>query len=213
MPKTMLIDNPLVLDPKASYTFRSYFELRFAPADILADLGCQLIRQPLSLPQAEWNIHDLKQKITSYLPYISLTSEDARKQSLVAPVLLELATTLQTTLEIEYPIVINQYLKGEMDYFLQKNNCLLVIEAKQSDLTHGFVQLAAELIGLNLWLAKRKGKEHWNKPLTGAVTTGDIWQFGIYDPSAQTVLQDTILYRLPTDLEAIAQILRGILDI
>lgn len=208
----MLVPHPLVLDPSASYTFRSYFELRFTPSDILADLGCHLLRQTLHLPQSPWDVTELKQKIAGYLPYISLTSEDARKQSLVAPVLLELAQTLQTPLEIEYPITINQYLRGEIDYFLQKGSCLLVVEAKQADLTRGFVQLAAELIALNLWLAKRQGKERLERPLIGAVTTGDIWQFGSYHPTMMTIIQDTNLYRVPADLETLAPTLKGILE-
>jgi hypothetical protein len=208
----MLVANPLVLDPTANYTFHSYFELRFAPADILADLGCTLVRRSLTLPQSAWSVAELQHKITSYLPYISLTSEDARKQSLVAPLLLELAQTLQTPLQIEYPIAVNHYLNGEMDYYLHRANSLLVVEAKQADLTRGFVQLAVELIALNLWLARRQGIPQLERSLLGAVTTGDIWQFGIYDPVDQVVTQDTNLYRVPADLEVLAQTLRGILE-
>ncbi len=35
---------PRVLDPKESYTFSKYFDLPYAPQDILADLGCTLER-------------------------------------------------------------------------------------------------------------------------------------------------------------------------
>lgn len=207
-----MIPHPLVLDLNASYTFRSYFELKFAPVDILADLGCHLVRRSLSLPRSPWSVAALKQRIVNYLPYINLTSEDARKQSLVAPVLLELAQTIQAPLQIEYPIFINQYLKGDLDYFLSQGDQLLVVEAKNADLTRGFVQLAAELIGLNLWLAKRQGRENLANPLVGAVTTGDIWQFGRYDPLAQEIAQDLTLYRLPDDIEVLAEILKAIVS-
>lgn len=46
----MLVDHPLVFDPSAS-NFHSYFELRFAPFDILADLGYTLKCDYLKLPQ------------------------------------------------------------------------------------------------------------------------------------------------------------------
>jgi hypothetical protein len=78
----MLVANPLLLDPAASYTFRSYFEMRFAPADILADLGCTLKRTPLTLPRSAWDTSALGQRIEAYLPYISLTSKSARRESL-----------------------------------------------------------------------------------------------------------------------------------
>ena len=87
----MLIDNPLVLDAGSSYTFRSYFEMRFAPADILADLGCTFKQEPLNLPQGDWHVPDLKERIERSLPYVSLTSESARQQIMVAPLLIELA--------------------------------------------------------------------------------------------------------------------------
>lgn len=56
----MLVSQPKVLDPNESYTFRNYFELKFAAIDILADLGCLLVRQPLDLPQSPWDVAELK---------------------------------------------------------------------------------------------------------------------------------------------------------
>lgn len=208
----MLAANPLLLDPAASYTFRSYFEMRFAPADILADLGCTLKRASLVLPHSDWDTHALRQRIEAYLPYISLTSESARRESLVAPILLELAQTIKTPLQIEYPLEVNQYLKGELDYYLNNQYNLIVVEAKNADLTRGATQLAVELIALNLWVAKRRGITSLAVPLTGAVTTGDIWQFSQYDPSQRQITQDLALYRIPEDLETLAQTLKGILE-
>jgi len=45
----------------------------------------------------------------------------------------------------------------------------------------------------------------------GAVTTGDIWQFGSFDRQNRGITQDLMLYRSPTDLEMLMQILVGIL--
>ncbi len=94
--------------------------MRYAPGDILADLGCELVRTDLSLPSSTWDIESLRQRLTGYLPYINLTSEDARKQALVGPLLLELAQLVQSPLQIEYLINVNQYLKGDLDYFIYK---------------------------------------------------------------------------------------------
>ncbi len=207
-----LVDHPLVLDLAASYTFHSYFEMRFAPADILADLGCTLKRDHLNLPQADLAMSsDLQQRITAYLPYVSLTSEAARREVLVAPLLLELATMTQTSLQIEYPIVVDQYLKGDIDYYLKTHQGLLVVEAKNADLTRGFVQLAVELIALYLWLGKRESQDPLPSTLIGAVTTGDIWQFGCYTPHDRQVIQDLTLYRVPDDLRSLTSRLQGVL--
>ena len=45
-------------------------------------------------------------------------------------------------MRIEYPLSINNQLKGNLDYLLHLNNNFLVIEAKNDDFTRGFTQLA-----------------------------------------------------------------------
>ncbi|MDZ8263723.1 hypothetical protein [Nostoc sp. ChiQUE01b] len=80
-----------------------------------------------------------------------------------------------------------------------------MVKAKQADLTRGFTQLATELIALDTWV------ESDEPILYGAVTTGDIWQFGSFDRQERKVSQDLMLYRVPTDLEILMQILVGIL--
>ncbi|MBD1214734.1 MAG: hypothetical protein H9534_18825, partial [Dolichospermum circinale Clear-D4] len=47
--------------------------------------------------------------------------------------------------------------------------------------------------------------------LYGAVTTGDIWQFGSFQRENKLITQDLMLYRVPTDLEILMQILVGTL--
>lgn len=52
-------------------------------------------------------------------------------------------------------------------------------------------------------------KKHF---LYGAITTGDIWQFGSFARAEKRITQDTMLYWLPTDLAQLMQILVGILQ-
>lgn len=86
-----------------------------------------------------------------------------------------------------------------------------MVEAKQADLTKGFVQLAVELIALQIWLAK---KELAVPPvLTGCVTTGDIWHFGQHILSDALIVQDLALYRVPEDLEELAALLKGVVTL
>ena len=51
---------------------------------------------------------------------------------------------------------------------------LLDIEAKRDDVESGFTQLLAELVAIDQW-------EKAPQPtlLVGAVSTGNLWQFGI----------------------------------
>jgi hypothetical protein len=206
----MLVTNPLILKSDASYTFHDYFKMKFAAKDILADLGCQLIRGTMDLPRSPWDVKPLQEDMVRYIPMISLDSEDARKQALISPLLLKLVLLLNIPMEIQYPIAVNQWLKGSLDYFLSNNeHNMIVIEAKNADMSRGFVQMAVELIALQLWLSRDR---EFDRPLFGAVTTGDAWQFGQYHPGDRTILQDVNLYTVPHQLTDVAAILKGILS-
>lgn len=203
------LQRPPILKANQSYTFRSYFLMKFAPADILRELGVTLTKATVDLPVASSvelsRLTDLRQRLEDGIARVSLTSEAARREVLIAPVLLEVAHIAEATVNIEYPIEVNQYLRGELDYYLQSQHNVLVVEAKQADLTRGFTQLAAELIALDSWV------ESDEPILYGAVTTGDIWQFGSFHRLHRVVTQDLMLYRVPTDLEVLMQILVAIL--
>ena len=200
---------PPILKPDEFYIFRRYFELRFAPADILRELGASLTRAEISLPappsEQLTRLPNLRQRLEEALTRVSLTSEAARREVLIAPILLEVAHISEATLNIEYPIEVDRYLRGDLDYYLQSQHNILVVEAKKADLTRGFTQLAVELIALDRWV------ESDDPILYGAVTTGDIWQFGSFDRQARKVTQDLMLYRVPTDLEVLMNILVKIL--
>jgi hypothetical protein len=199
---------PPILKPDETYTFRRYFELRFAPADILQELGVSLTRGTIDCPVSNNQISrlfNLKERLEEAIQRVSLTSEAARREVLIAPILLEVAHITESKINIEYPIEINQFLRGDLDYYLQSQHQVLVVEAKHADLTRGFTQLAVELIALDQWI---EGDE---PILYGAVTTGEIWQFGSFQRENKLITQDLILYRVPTDLEILMQILVGIL--
>jgi hypothetical protein len=200
---------PPILKPEETYTFRKYFDLRFAPADILRELDASLTKANISFPVSNYQnsrLTDLKQRLEEAITRVSLTSEAARREVLIAPILLEVAHITQAIINIEYPIEINQYLRGDLDYYLQSQHQILVVEAKQADLTRGFTQLAVELIAIDSWIESDEPK------LYGAVTTGDIWQFGSFQRDSRVVTQDLMLYRIPTDLQELMQILVGILN-
>jgi hypothetical protein len=200
---------PAILQPGQSYTFRQYFEMAYEPEDILAEFGYTLKRVPLSLPQSTINLdrlQNLKNRIQESLPYISLTSEAARRELLIAPLLLDIVHYTHAQLRIEYPLTVTEQLKGSLDYYLYSVGKLLVIEAKNADLTKGFTQLAVELIALDKWI---DGEQ---PILQGAVSTGDIWQFGILHREQKQIQQGLTLYRVPDDLEILVRVLVKILE-
>ena len=198
-----------ILQPGQSYTFRSYFEMPFEPEDILAEFGYALKRSPLNLPQSTTELDrltNLKSRIEESLPYISLTSEAARRELLIAPILLDVVHYTHAKLRIEYPLTVTDQLKGSLDYYLYADHKLLVVEAKNADLARGFTQLAVELIALDEW---RNSEE---PILQGAVSTGDIWQFGLLHREHKQITQDLNLYRVPADLEELLRILVASLE-
>ncbi len=198
-----------IIQPDQSYTFSDYFKLNFAPQDILAYFGVSLQRRSLTLPRYTGELDrltDLKARIEESLPRLSLTSEMARREFLIAPVLTDILHYTQATLNVEYPVAVSHQLKGSLDYLLQNHQTFLVIEAKNEDLERGFVQLAIELIALDQWL------ESDQPILQGAISTGTIWQFGQFDRTSRIITQDLNLYRVPADLADLIQILVSILE-
>ena len=81
----------------------------------------------------------------------------------------------------------------------------MIIEAKNADLARGFTQLAVELIALDQWTTSEE------PVLYGAVSTGDVWQFGRFHRKQRRIDQDLNLYRVPADLDDLFQILVGLL--
>ncbi|OCQ96696.1 hypothetical protein AMR42_02705 [Limnothrix sp. PR1529] len=198
-----------IIQPDRAYSFADYFKLNFAPQDILSYFNVALDRQLLTLPSYSGKLDrlgDLKSRILESLPRISLNSEMARREFLIAPVLMEVLHYTEATLNVEYPIAVSPQLKGSLDYLLETQTRFLVIEAKNEDLERGFLQLAIEMIALDRWLES-------DAPLLyGAVSTGTIWQFGLFDRTNSQVIQDLNLYRVPADLEALLPILVGVLS-
>ena len=197
-----------ILQPGASYSFRSYFELPNDTDEVLAEFAYSFTRARLQLPRSSRAIErlpDLRQQIEEILPYVTLNSEAAKREILIAPVLSRVAVVCRRILRIEYPLKINEQLQGTLDYLLQSTHSLVVVEAKRDDLTRGFTQLAVELIALSML-------EDAPETLYGVVTMGDVWVFGILERSARLVTRDIASYALPDDVEDLVRILVGILE-
>ena len=200
---------PPILDKTQSYTFSRYFELKADPEDVFAELGATFRKKALQLPTVSDSLDflpALEKRLSQTLELVDLTSEMARRETLIAPVLLEVCAQTHQQLKIEYAVDVSQWLRGSFDYFIPAAQNLLIIEAKQADLARGFVQLGAELIALDQWTRS-------DAPLLyGAITTGDAWKFGCFERASKTLWQDIGLYAVPSDLKQLVAILLGIIQ-
>lgn len=197
-----------ILQEGASYTFRSYFELPNDTDEILAEFGYSFTRERLQLPKTNRELKSLpqlQQQLEETIPYVTLSSEAAKREILIAPVLTRVAVTSRHLLRIEYPLKVSEQLQGNLDYFIQSERGLIVVEAKRDDLTRGFTQLAVELIALSM-------REESPEVLYGAVTIGEVWVFGKLERHSHLITRDISSYTLPDDLENLVRILVGILE-
>lgn len=194
-----------ILNLNQSYTFSRIFELKAEVDDLVAEFGYTLTRTRLSLPHYSGELdrlEDLRDRINEILPYVNLANEATRREILIAPLMTDLVHYTQAQLRIEYPLKVNEQLQGYLDYFLRAQKNLLVIEAKQEDLTNGFTQLAVELIALDRWTETTE-----QSVFLGAVTTGSIWQFGLLHRAQKLIEQGLNNYRVPEDIESVMRIL------
>lgn len=199
-----------VLDPKASYTFSKIFELKLIAKDLAQEFGYSLTRKRLDLPQYQGEldrIHDLQDRIEETLPYISLSTEAARREILISPVVIDLIHYTKAEMRIEYPIKVTNQLQGYLDYFFDSHHRFLIIEAKREDLDFGFTQLVAQLIALDQWLSDQP-TDH----LLGAVTTGKLWEFGRLNRKTKHIEQGLDSYRVPDDIDPLMRILVQVLS-
>ena len=199
----------MILREEGGYTFSQIFELTFETEEILAELGYQYKITPLELAQSTSaspeTILLLRQQMRDRLPHVALTSETARREFYVTPVLFMLLDQVKFRLSIEYTVTGNR-LRGAIDYVLRGENEVLVIEAKQADMERGFNQLAAEMIALS------EQRPDASALLYGAVTTGDLWRFGILDRAQRMILKDLDEYLLPRDLETLFGIMLQLMN-
>lgn len=200
-----LLATPVTVQPSS---FADFFKLNMDVDQVIAWFGYSFNVTKLSLPRTRQSLpwaDDLRERIEASFPHVSLTSETARREFLIAPVLLDLARHQSIRVRVEYAVEVNEQLRGTLDYYLQGDHDLLIIEAKNADLQRGFTQLAVELIALD-HLALTP-----NHKIYGAVSLGNIWQFGVLDRGQKRIEQDLNLYRVPADLTELLTILVGIL--
>ncbi|NET51829.1 MAG: hypothetical protein F6K09_24965, partial [Merismopedia sp. SIO2A8] len=122
-----------ILESDRVYLFSQFTEFSQPPAEVLAELGVELFIETLSLPKAD--VEDLtafQASLKRRIQLTPLTSEQARREALVAPILFTAVDPLGLQINIEYPLT-GKRGKGTLDYLIRGQETLLVIEAKRDD--------------------------------------------------------------------------------
>ncbi len=199
-----------IIPEGTSLTFADYFKLNAYIEDVLDSFGyshsvegCELPRKKVEASR----IAELKSYLEVVFPHVGLTNETARREFLIAPLLTEAVRQTGASLKVEFPLEVEERLKGTLDYFLRAAHQILVVEAKHGDLEKGFKQLAVELVALDRWAADSPEPR-----IFGAVSMGNVWQFGFVERAEKRIVEDYNTYGIPMLLEDVVGILVGLLS-
>ncbi|MCK5522374.1 MAG: hypothetical protein KAI83_04490 [Thiomargarita sp.] len=191
------------------YTFSDYFEMNNPTEEIVGEFGYSFSYEVINLPQStDYNIAEIKKLQETYyqiLPKISLNSEMAKREFLIAPILIEIAKNTDSKINVEYAIEVDDKLSGSLDYLIRSNQELLIIEAKEGDLDKGFNQLSAQLIALDKY-----EESDFGHILYGAITIGEVWKFGMLNRTEKKMMKDINSYTIPAEVEKVFSILMGL---
>ena len=103
------MSHPSILDLNQTYTFSKYFELNADPEELFAELGVKLESQNLNLPKALRSpqfLSALEARINRGLQLIDVTTEMARREILISPILFEVCSLVNQKIKI-----VNKWLK------------------------------------------------------------------------------------------------------
>jgi len=201
----------LVFKEGKKYTFSDYFDFSNPTEEIANEFSYSFETKILNLPIAtdiDKNVLiTLQENFYEILPKITLNSEMAKRDFMIAPVLWEIIRHAKAKVNVEYQIEIDNRLSGSLDYLIRSNQEIIVIEAKKGDIDKGFNQLTAEMIALDMYEEKELPGS-----LYGAVSIGELWRFGILDRKGKSIYRDLHTYRVPEDIEEVFLAILGILQ-
>jgi len=199
------------IDLNRQATFFDYFKLNADPREIAQAFGYHFTRDALNLilaPVPDMDaVRHLQVDLQEIYRKVDIANEQARREFLIAPVLALLSKWIPDLwIGVEKYIVVNEQLKGSLDYYLTSARNLVVIEAKNADIVSGMKQLLVELIALD------KLEEPTCAHIHGAVSIGDDWRFARLTRATQRITEDLKLYRVPEELDRLIGVLIGLLQ-
>jgi len=194
-----------------NYTFSDYFKMNITAKELARIFGYGFIKDRIKFKQntlsdefIEW-IDDFNKKLPKIQNRINLNSEMAKREFLISPIIYELVQNINIEVDIEADIYFDKTLKGKIDYVLNNENSIFIaIEAKNSNIEQGIIQLISELITIDKIIDKK------NRYIYGAVTIGFTWCFVVLDRDNNMITQH-LDYISIKDIDEIVRILVGIL--
>lgn len=205
-----------LIDKDKSYTFSDYFSLNDEFENIIGFFNySHIIENNIFKDIKDFeNVQDLKEYILDIRKRIPLNNEIAKREFLIAPLLVKLIQNFKTLkLLTEKTIIFNNLLKGKLDYLLSTTENFLIIEAKNDNMENGYKQLAVEMIALDKIFQEDNEDDTNNKYIYGVISTGIQWKFVILNREKKEFLSDLEIYLLPKDLEKILGIFVEILKL
>lgn len=149
----------------------------------LTEESCELFPQLSTVQPSSW----LQETLTYSLKLaLSSSSEKARSEFIIAPILIELERLNPENLAIysgeNLDVDEQSGLRGECDFVLSKGPMALtmqapiisLVEAKKSDIKGGLGQCIAQMLGAQKF---NQLEENEISVVYGCVTTGEDWQF------------------------------------
>ncbi len=155
-------------------TLITNFNLKFSAEDLFS-------QQIQAIEPSTWLLQTLEKAEN-----LGFTTEKARSERLITPILMELSTINQYNFTIYSGMILNANKKvglvGECDFICSFSSIqdfinapiFNIVEAKKQDIEGGTIQCAAQLVGSSLF------NEQNNSPIPtiyGASTTGTEWRF------------------------------------
>ncbi|BAP57870.1 hypothetical protein THII_3573 [Thioploca ingrica] len=149
---------------------------------------------------------------------LSSSSEKARSELIVMPILLELRRRNHNTVAIysgeRLDVDADLGLKGECDFILAKSDLshtiqapiFLLVEAKKNDIGEGLGQCAAQMMGARVY---NQTEGNNIDTIFGGITTGMDWQF--LKLAGNTIFVDSQRYYL-SEVGKILSVLQHIVD-
>jgi hypothetical protein len=207
-----LIFKTKLIDKDKSYSFSDYCKMNDKLESIILFFDYKhQIEDNLFINIKPFEDKKLETYILMIMKKISMTSEFARREFLIAPIVIKLVEIFDNIdIDTEMNINYNNLLKGKLDYLLSTNNNFLIIEAKDENLQGGYKQLAIEMITLDKIFQDEKIERDF---IYGAISTGNEWKFIILNRKTKTFLSDVKLYFLPDNLKEILGIFVNILKL
>ncbi len=194
-----------ILEVERSYTFSQYFELKIEAQALAKEFGYSFERKWLKLPQYTGELDRSKQtqeRVAEVLSYVSFTSDRAKREILVSPIMRDLIYYTKANVRIEYPIKVTEQLQGVLDYFIKSTQCAIITFAKGADTDFGMTQLIASLMALDRWL-----EDPPQTNLIGVVTTGRTWEFVRLNRQSKHIEQGLEVYHFLKNFDALMRIL------